>query len=126
MRLYFAQKNPALTDKRYSCRLSLSFAASLEALFGTHLQTLQPRFLSDLLRLGMVEVRCTQVVGNLVQPVSQPDRQQLTYLLTGPFSAFRKLSYLHQLALKRAGAKVGELQLGNTAGYQLGNSASME
>ena len=119
-------KKPCADRQAVQLPISLSFAASLEALFGTHLQTLQARFLSDLLRLGMVEVRCTQVVGNLVQPVSQSDRQQLTYLLTGPFSAFRKLSYLHQLALKRAGAKEGELQLGNTAGYQLGNSASME
>ena len=82
--------------------------------------------MSDLLCLGMTGVQRTQVGGNVVQSLSQPDLQQPIYLLTGPFSAFHKLLYQHQLALERAGVKEGESPLGNTAGYQLGDSASME
>ena len=121
---YPAQKTPVLSGKRYICQLPPDLAASQKALFEMHPHPPRSRVMSDILCLGMAEVQRTQVGGHLVQSLSQPELRQPIYLLTGPFSAFHKLLYQHHLALERAGAKGGESHLNNTAGYQLGDSAS--
>lgn len=86
----------------YALRLPLGLASQLEALHDLHPQTSREQLLSDVLALGVAEVRRAHdsTPPAPMVPLS-PDEREAVYLLTGPFSAFHGLVCKHHLALQQ-------------------------
>lgn len=94
-----------LGRKRYSCRLPLELAAKLEALYQMYPGKTRTQLIGDLLGLGLAEVERAWSGTSAGQVGFHPDTRQPIYLLTGPFSEFRGLTYKHHLAMERELAK---------------------
>lgn len=92
----------SLARKRYALRLPLAIASRLEALCEMHPQATRAQLITDLLGLGLAQVERRESTEALASPTPfHPDMRQPIYLLTGPFSEFRGLTYKHHLAMER-------------------------
>ena len=84
----------------YTLRLPLGLASQLEALHELHPQTPHAQLITDVLALGLAEVRRARGSTPPMAPQA-PDEREAVYLLTGPFSAFHGLVCKHHLALEQ-------------------------
>lgn len=86
----------------YALRLPLHLASQLEALHDLHPQTSHAQLITDVLALGLAEVRRARE-RTPPEPMAPqaPDEREAVYLLTGPFSAFHGLVCKHHLALEQ-------------------------
>ena len=112
--------------KRYTCRLPLALASRLEALLEMHPETTRSRLMADLLGLGLAEVERTRTGAGLAWGGVRADHPPPIYLLTGPFSAFHKLTHKHHLALERDlfGEDLADARPSDE--YLLGDAADLE